>query len=182
MGATGREVDVRSGESFGASVPTCPGPLSRVFIWILARYQKRECPEGSTRGDLVAMSHVKPCYMLPCPNKPCGEESSICRGPTFTAILLTVRGNFKRERERQRKKLLTWRTLPWKPLRDQSAKSLIVQIRKLRFKLTEIGSPAIFSSGSSVSSLNQQSHSCPSGRGLCGRGEVKEVHLSNPTH
>lgn len=56
------------GASFGASVQTFLVPLSRVFIWLLARDLKRECPEGSTWGDPVAMSHLEPCYMLPCPN------------------------------------------------------------------------------------------------------------------
>lgn len=90
------------GASFGASIQTFLVPLSRVFIWLLARDPKRECPEGSTWGDPVAVSHLEPCYMLPCPNNSCGKESSTCGEPTFTAILFTLRGNFKRGRETER--------------------------------------------------------------------------------
>lgn len=53
------------------------------------------------------------------------------------------------------------------------------QMGKLRFKLAETEGPAISSSGSSVSSLTQQSHSFLGGKSLCGLvhegGEVRET-------
>lgn len=65
------------------------------------------------------MSHLAPRYTLPCSNNSLhGGQSSICGEPTFTAILLTLRGNWlSLRRGRETEKLLTWRTLPWKTLK-----------------------------------------------------------------
>lgn len=56
------------GAKLGASVQTFPVTLSSVLIWLLARDQRKEYPKGSMRRELVAMSHLEPCYTLPCPN------------------------------------------------------------------------------------------------------------------
>lgn len=64
----GRNVDVRSWgiiRSFRSDFPASP---QQGFHLPLARDSKRECSEGSTGGDPVAVSHLQPCYMLPCPN------------------------------------------------------------------------------------------------------------------
>lgn len=54
----------RVGGKTQSSVQTFPVTLSRVFIWLLARDQRREYPKGSS----VAMSHLELCYTFPCPN------------------------------------------------------------------------------------------------------------------
>lgn len=76
---------------------------------------------GFRRGgsSLRPCGHVTSGAMLPSrlDDLVCGEQSSICGEPTFTAILFIQRGNClnPQERERDREKL------PWKALGDQLA-------------------------------------------------------------
>lgn len=99
------------------------------------------------------MSHLEPCYTLPrLDDSLCGEQSSICGEPTFTAILLTRRGNcLNLRRGRKRETALEG---------PQRSTSLVTHTtdRETEGQIHRNQGPG-FSLGFSVSSFNQQSYS-----------------------